>query len=117
MQGQGTPPPTTAHTPTPWELHGDGSLRICRPHALDPKGCRPVAEAEILGQLRPEAEANAAFIVRAVNNHESLVAALKANALRAHRWDSGHECNNQRFDDCHTIDCIAARAAIEGAKR
>ena len=45
-----------------------------------------------------------------------LLAALEANALRAHRWDSGHECNNQRFDDCHTIDCVAARAAIAKAK-
>jgi len=77
LKGDSTPPTEVKHTPLPWELHGDGSLRVCRPHPLDPKGCRPVAEAEILGQLRPEAEANAAFIVRAVNNHEALLAALE----------------------------------------
>ena len=59
----------TAHTPGPWELHqninGVNSLRVCIPDTTVDRGCRPVAEAEILGMDRCEAEANARLIATA----------------------------------------------------
>lgn len=68
-------------TPIPWELHAwtdaHNSVRICEPDHSQERGCQPIAEAEILGRQREEAEANAAFIVRAVNNHAKLLTALE----------------------------------------
>jgi hypothetical protein len=57
---------SAAHTPTPWELGGKATIRS----AVTP---RYVATLE----NNSERAANAAFIVRAVNNFDSLVAALK----------------------------------------
>ena len=79
-----------AHTPTPW-----GKRRALRP--VDGEyDCgiwaeiedRPHVIAECYGRvsdtIRPDAEANAAFIVRAVNAHEALVEALN----RLERWST-----------------------------
>ena len=61
-------------TPGPWHLHQQGSMRACdgRHDTLD--GCRTIAEAEIIGVERAEAEANARLIAAAPD----LYAALKA---------------------------------------
>ena len=78
-----TPPAASGearHTPLPWELHAEGagynSVQACQPDSSE-RGCCPIVESFVLGRTREEAEANAAFIVRAVNNHEALLAALK----------------------------------------
>ena len=63
-------------TPRPWDLHNEGSVRLCRPDARTPALCRAIAEAEILHMSRAESVANAALIVVAVNNHEALLAAI-----------------------------------------
>ena len=62
---------TTQHTPTPWAASGvtvygsDGGAR------------NTVADTTCCGSMTREAdEANAAFIVRAVNSHDALVAAV-----------------------------------------
>ncbi len=57
-------------TPGPWELHqeipgGSNSVRVCVPDATAERGCRAVAEAEILRMPRLEAEANARLIAAA----------------------------------------------------
>lgn len=60
----------TDHTPTPW---------VKRQHQLfgeDP--ARPIATCNVITR---DGEANAAFIVRAVNAHEELVSLLASAAL------------------------------------
>lgn len=100
------------HTKTPWgaafELppcSADGWWRI---HG----NCTEIASIE----ESPKAEANAAFIIRSVNNHEALIKALEDLA----------DCGNQEHDDEHDRTCsieepgdcaiCAARAAIAAAK-
>ena len=107
------------HTPIPWELHtetnGGNSVRICQPDSSQERGCRPVAEAEILGRERKEAEANATLIVRAVNNHAKLLEALEG-MLKTH-------CELVNSGDCgfweveEEEEVIQAREAIEEARK
>lgn len=63
----------TAHTPTPWDIETKGSK-----HFIDGADGLTVAYIDRAG-VRPtkEIEANAALIVRAVNSHAELVAALE----------------------------------------
>jgi len=56
---------TGQHTPTPWDLQ---TLRV----SLVPVMIR------VNGYTKETAEANAAFIVRACNNHDALVGALQS---------------------------------------
>lgn len=69
------------HTPGPWELHAiageHNSLRICKPSPSLARGCRVIAEAEILGLGLITAQANAAFIVRACNGYDALLVAAR----------------------------------------
>jgi hypothetical protein len=79
---------TAKHTPTPWGYDGDGFDSVAAQDfgtdgytifPLDEEGmaCGHICEmSEVEGD--DEAEANAAFIVKAVNNHDSLLEALKA---------------------------------------
>ena len=105
------------HTLGPWELHaethGSNSLRICKP-ANNERGCIAVAEAEILGMPRLEAEANARFIVLAVNAHEDLLAA----AMEAESWLASSLTEFNRLtawaDVKHAREIL--RAAIAKAK-
>lgn len=62
-----------AHTPGPWTLHQEGSMRACDGRHDSEDGCRTIAEAEIIGVARAEAEANARLIAAA----PELLAALK----------------------------------------
>jgi len=66
------------NTPTPWVLYAQMSVR-------DNEG-RTVAEFNNPFLPRAECEANTAFVVRAVNSHQSLIDALekiiKADAYR-----------------------------------
>lgn len=77
----------TAATQGPWETHNAASMRICSPDASTEKGCRLVAEAEILGNTRVQATANAEFIAEARTLLPQLAAALaQADAALAARW-------------------------------
>lgn len=63
---------TRVHTATPWKVHDDSGIY----YVVAP-------EIALVATLDPSdddapAEANAAFIVKAVNNHDALVAALRA---------------------------------------
>lgn len=67
---------TNAHTPTPWEV-GDldhNGQRIVRGEHIEICTCWH----HCVGSIEKEMEANAAFIVKAVNSHDALVAALPA---------------------------------------
>ena len=66
------------HTPTPWSIvpQNDGSSIIAKMHEDASKGFRIVCHAWLRRDSQAEDQANAAFIVRAVNAHDDLVAAL-----------------------------------------
>ena len=69
------------HTQGPWETHqeteGRCSVRICKPDSSE-RGCHSIAEAEILGIPRLEAEANARLIAAAPELLAALVKLRKA---------------------------------------
>jgi len=76
----------SAHTETPWEQMGGmiwspaARANICRMSELRATDLVQFTEPEIGSPTMPEIYANAAFIVRAVNCHDELVAALRAIA-------------------------------------
>ena len=63
------------HTPTPWAPDKYGQLRGSNGVPVNTK--RLGLSQELGGSPSPEAEANAAFIVKCVNLHGELVAALR----------------------------------------
>lgn len=65
-----------AHTPTPWEVTPTlGKLAITRPHTTAGIAFDSICHMDSSDDIDPEA--NAAFIVKAVNSHEELLKALK----------------------------------------
>lgn len=67
------------HTPTPWEI-GNVTYQHnfeCWTKTVSAKGTRPLVGHRVAGRTEAECNANAAFIVRAVNAHDELVAALR----------------------------------------
>lgn len=70
---------TTKHTPTPWQVtEGSQSAHCCFGNSIIGSDCSPVCETITSFSGQDELEkANAAFIVRAVNSHDTLVDALK----------------------------------------
>jgi hypothetical protein len=71
-----------AHTPTPWRLEIEGDERMVVSSAIDKDGDRVLVCDLYRGgydysDLGYSMDANAAFIVRAVNSHDELVAALE----------------------------------------
>ena len=64
-------PKTQTHTPTPWKLEYDGSIRRQSDNVLLMR--LPPSNADLSHEQN---KANAAFIVRAVNAHEALIEAL-----------------------------------------
>ena len=80
----------TEHTPTPWTI-GERDRLIVREVSgmCDGGDYYTVAETKFHSLvLTEEAAANAAFIVKAVNNHEALLTFFKW-AMREGPWDGG----------------------------
>ena len=101
------------HTPIPWAISDVGiGFEI---EALVDGKLSIIAQTQ---QLRPndrdvnhtERKANAAFIVRAVNSHDALVAALK-ELLEEHCCDDGSYDGTTR--ECEV--CRPAHAALKAA--
>lgn len=66
---------TTKHTPTPWEVNPRHKLIV---QVIDDEEYgRTIAECGYGSSLDADHEANAAFIVKAVNCHDDLVSALQ----------------------------------------
>jgi len=96
----------TAHTDGPWEVHQQtpdrkhNSVRVCRMEPTKEGMCFTVAEAEILGVPRDEAEANARLIAAA----PELLAACKAggsycNALKELQDENGGQIVDADTDE------------------
>lgn len=65
----------TKHTPTPWYLGMQpATIFASSVNGIDPRICQTDGGAN---NTMKEAKANAAFIVRAVNSHDELVAAIQ----------------------------------------
>ena len=99
------------HTPTPWEARfipaqagQDSTYEIVR------TGC-DTAIATVHWPGLP-LEADAEFIVRAVNSHDDLLAALELVAPELHRL----YLHSRTFKECDFPECEQARAAIDKAK-
>lgn len=100
---------TTKHTPTPWFLsgpHNDGSAGIYT--TANPSVDSSVAAFSDVG------EANAAFIVRACNAHDELVAALENTLQFAKACQHMSEDKLMRQAIQHDID--KAEAALRKAR-
>ena len=84
----------TKHTPTPWALvpQSDGSAMLAREYEtgqqMNPKGLRLIAHVLARGNTLSEDEANAEFIVRAVNAHDGLLE-LAAEAMWGRDYPQG----------------------------
>jgi hypothetical protein len=71
----------TRHTPGPWKFFDSGLIQSVEP-------CANLAETDIDTWIpKSERLANAAFIVKAVNSHDQLVAALEALIAETIRCD------------------------------
>jgi hypothetical protein len=106
----------TKHTPTPWFPGRTFGRGISTVDAIDPADGQLFAVCEVFGVNKMDeacevSNANAAFIVRAVNSHERLVAALReAEGVIA------EVCVDQHPDNvcCHVLRQVrAALAEVE----
>lgn len=75
--GLDSQPQSVEHTPTPWEII---TLQDAVPHLMGADHARVALLDDC--HLDNEAQANAAFILRAVNAHDALVEAIRVAALR-----------------------------------
>jgi hypothetical protein len=107
-----------AHTPTPWEVRphsrhvyvgGEDGANVCS--CGEPRASKYVGytDTEIGSPGLHEAVANAAFIVRAANAHDKMLAALKR--ILAHPKFDACPCGKP---GCATFDARAAIALAEG---
>lgn len=94
------------HTPVPWTLYIDGS--ICSKNYDHSKHC--IAKMEFPDLI--ESEIDGRFIIRAVNNHDALVAAIKAQLAAL----DGSATDFARMLAAHR-QLEAALAAAQGGKR
>lgn len=94
------------HTPTPWrvitkraattkvEIYGDVVTKVAVVPYTPFRKDKPVARNALLRPEYLEGRANAAFIVRAVNCHEELVAALETTLEALDMMASGKSFND-----------------------
>ena len=102
------------HTPTPWAIGNDGTLRNLEGHVFS--GARLVANChghqDGKELTRKENEANARFIVIACNAHADLLAALEDVTELIQKWrETGGVDSFAALTDAHDT----ARAAIAKA--
>lgn len=106
---------TTKHTPTPWSIHwlmGTGNYHwISRSSNEEDRVCLVETFAPTDGDMEAVGKANAAFIVRACNSHDELVAALEL-AL-SHMPDNERLYYGKDNGDLDTVKQALAKAKGE----
>jgi len=108
---QASAPTTGVHTATPWHVAAKCSTMIIGADSTR------VADTDLgsgIGMSAAENEANAAFIVRAVNNHNKLVAALKR--IAHYECLNGGTCKPTWPYDQQCVYCTARAALTEVEK-
>lgn len=113
-----------AHTPTPWKttmvcVSGRGKNSTFRPWIITPDGDRGICEVFVSGNdgrnITAEDRANAAFIVRAVNTHEDLLAGLKE--MVSVFWGDSEQKHRESFRrDYPTHPVVKAEISIAEAE-
>lgn len=98
-----------APTPLPWHT---GGIAGRSPIVYAANG-RPVANTTVYwsGSEQPDMHANADLIVRAVNAHDELVAALRACASCLAAWTEIQDDEDARDRDADALDAAAALLA------
>jgi hypothetical protein len=97
----------TKHTPTPWWFD-DRWDNFCNGCVIDGQGTQRIAAAFYMGGTQA-ARDNAAHIVRCVNAHDELVAALQA----AHSHLCNGEFNKSPFVTALRLKVAAALAKVD----
>ncbi len=107
------------HTPTPWKCKQmfQGSHTPKRADILGPPGHREVAAVywHVVDSDLKTARANAAFIVRAVNSHASLVAACMALRSAYDKAGPGDSVDWSDVDMAHELATGALNNLAKGA--
>lgn len=106
----------TQHSPTPWEAYNDNNGRKLKHWRIRGACVRDepaFATIDSGGKLQPEYEAgNAAFIVRACNSHEALLAACKEGmAALKHYLDSVEDGKDDNAESAYQFMFVAIAAA------
>lgn len=100
------------HTPTPWKVISEHPGQ----YTILPAKSAKFPDAWTIAYIRDfqkEDEANAAFIIRAVNNHTALVAALESLlGPLPDKW--GYRAASNAMDDEKRTKARAALAAAQG---
>lgn len=96
-------------TPGPWRVLDSDKLQVVRDIAGHTAAVAIASRRSVV--MRDEAEANAQFIVKAVNAHAELVAALEAFVTQATKL-SGFPAAYDPYSGA----LVAARAALSRAK-
>lgn len=100
------------HTPTPVKIVSHGCNHSCDIYS----GKRPFCTTNVMGDDRIETEtneANAEFIVKAVNSHDELVEALDELQFMVYRHTQGEEISAEEFN----LARQQAKQALEKAER
>lgn len=92
------------HTPTPWELYDEGKSAVGHQFAIVGNKER-IATVHGLENELPKTQANAAFIVRAVNCHDELVETIKllkrcCKEALSDKWDRSDDGFESMIEDC-----------------
>ncbi len=95
------------HTPTPWRLEDLMPDRYVWLIVADDGADPPNLVAELTVRPDSEGKTNTEYIVRAVNSHADLLAALEGYRAQHDRSSAAGRC------DC--LDCNVGRAALKQA--
>jgi hypothetical protein len=99
------------HTPTPWHWFTGKDVDITEPHMKFLVGANGQGMAHTVGLQEPTDTANAAFIVKAVNCHDQLVAAIVDMIRLIDNFDEPIRFHEQeRLEKARSVAYLAARS-------
>jgi hypothetical protein len=93
LRDSSAPPSRGTHTPTPWHIVSDGETAELIVRAPSREICHIQCASDENSPINALHAANAVFIVKAVNSHDGLVAALERALplLEKHAHQFNHE--------------------------
>lgn len=103
---------TTQHTPTPWHRNIPPIKKY--PTIFSGRNAHVFGFIPSRGMSAEQAEADADFMLRAVNAHDDLVAALASMISLVHSMLPKHQQSDSSLDNIPQV--IAARAALAKAR-
>ena len=106
------------HTPTPWELFDDSGVTAI----INPRACSSKREIVFwtgfdASHYPKQAKANAAFIVKAVNNHDQMVKALEEIEALGEKADLKNEIGIRAGNIAHAaLIAVRSRVGLPGGR-